>query len=454
MSISGANTVRYSMQNFRVWKNIFIFGEIFSSMEEYFALMQRYNFWNGNVPELGFIRHSYTDKIINYIGNKLIKVLVGQRRAGKSYLLRQVAHKLIERGIPPRNIFYINKEFTDFDFIRDYHDLEMLMKLYREKLQPTGKVWLFIDEVQNISGWEHFVNSYSQDFTESYELFISGSNSKMLSGELATLLSGRYVTFDIFPFSFPEYCGITGKEESRQSYVDYMESGALPELFVLPNNETKRNYIAAIKDTVLLRDIIQRYNIKDPKLLEDIFIYLVNNASNLISITNILNFFKSKNRKTTYDTVSNYIGYIEDTFLIHKAERYDIRGKDTISGNCKYYINDLSFKNYLYPGFAYGTGYKLENLVYLQLCRAGYTVYVGAMRDKEVDFVAIKGDRTIYLQSTYLLSDEQTIRREYASLEAIPDNYEKYVVSLDDISFPLNQGIKHIQTWKLANEIY
>ena len=373
---------------------------------------------------------------------------MGQRRTGKSYILRQIAHRLIEGGVNPRNTFYINKEFTDFDFISDYKDLELLLKLYKEQIKPEGKVWLFIDEIQNISGWEHFVNSYSQNFAERYEIFICGSNSKMLSMELASLLSGRYVNFEIFPFSFTEYTGITKKELKKQSYLDYMESGALPELFVLPNDETKRNYISAIKDTVLLRDIIQRHSIKDSKLLEDIFIYLVNNAANLISITNIVNYFRSNGRKTTYDTVANYIDYIADTFLIHKAERYDIRGKETLSGNCKYYINDLSFKNYLYPGFGYGLGYKVENLVYLELRRAGYDVYVGTMRDKEIDFVAKKADRLIYIQSSYLLVEDQTIHREYSSLEAIPDNYEKFVVSLDDVSLPSKEGIRHIQAWK------
>lgn len=420
-------------------------------MKVHFRSLEKYNFWNGNVPELGYLREEYTNRIFDYIGSKLVKVLVGQRRAGKSYILRQIAHKLIAGGVNPHNIFYINKEFTDFDFLNDYNDLNALLQLYRETLHPVGKVWLCIDEIQNISGWEHFVNSCSQNFVESYEVFISGSNSKMLSGELATLLSGRYVNFEIFPFSFTEYIGITQKELTKQSYVDYMEGGALPELFMLPNAETKRNYTSAIKDTVLLRDIIQRQHVKDPKLLEDIFVYLVNNASSLVSITNIVNYLKSSGRKTTYDTVSNYIGYIEDTFLVHRAERYDIRGKETISGNCKYYINDLSFKNYLYPGFGYGIGYKLENLVYLALRRSGYEVYVGAMRDKEVDFVAKKGDRLIYLQSTYLLVDEQTARREYASLEAISDNYEKYVVSLDDVLWPSNNGIRHIQAWNLSD---
>jgi len=419
-------------------------------MEEYFEALEKYNFWNGHVPELGFPRKDYTDKIVDYTGNKLVKVLVGQRRAGKSYILRQIANRLIESGVNPQNIFYINKEFTEFDFLTDFKDLEALLKQYKERLKPVGKVWLFIDEIQNLSGWEHFVNSHSQDFVESYELFISGSNSKMLSGELATLLSGRYVEFEIFPFSFIEYTGITKKESVKQSFIDYMESGALPELFVLPNDETKRNYISAIKDTVLLRDIIQRHNIKDPKLLEDLFVYLINNASNLVSITNMVNYFKSRGRKTTYDTVSNYLGFIEDTFLIHRTERYDIRGKETISGNCKYYINDLSFKNYLYPGFSYGLGYKLENLVYLELRRIGFEVYVGALRDKEVDFVAKKGDRLIYVQSAYLLADEQTIHREYAPLEAIHDHYEKVVVSLDEVSLPSNNGIRHLQAWRLG----
>lgn len=367
-------------------------------MKENFEALRKYNFWDKEYPASGYPRDLYTDKIFKSTGNRLIKVLVGQRRVGKSYILRQIIYRLIESGVNNKNIIYINKEFADLDFIKDYKDLDKLIKVYREELNPEGKVWLFIDEIQNVEGWEHLINSYSQDFVDSYEVFISGSNSKMLSGELATLLSGRYIEFQIFPFSFNEYIGITKKENTKQSFIDYMESGALPELFMLSNEETKRNYISAIKDTVLLRDIIQRHNIKDAKLLDDMFSYLVNNASNLISITNIVNYFKSIGRNTTYDTVSNYIGYIGDSFIIHRAERYDIRGKDTLSGNSKYYINDLSFKNYLYPGFGYGVGYKLENLIYIELRRYGYEVYVGTFRDKEIDFVAKKEDRVIYIR--------------------------------------------------------
>ena len=168
--------------------------------------------------------------------------------------------------------------------------------------------------MQNIQEWERAINSYSQDYIDDYEVFISGSNSKMLSGELATLLSGRYICFDIFPFSFNEFVGITGKGCNKQSYEEYMSSGGLPELFALPEHELKRNYISAVKDTVLLHDIIQRYTIRDAKLLDDIFVYLVNNASNLMSIKNIMNYFKSRGRRTSYDTVAAYICYIEDTY--------------------------------------------------------------------------------------------------------------------------------------------
>ena len=275
-------------------------------MEEKFNTIRKYNFWDEKTPELGYYRADYADKIFAYTGNRLVKVLIGQRRTGKSYILRQLANNLINSGIKRENILYVNKEYTDFDFIVNYSDLDNFVKFYKKQLNVSGKICLLIDEIQNISGWEHFVNSYSQDFVDEYEIFISGSNSNMLSGELATLLSGRYVEFEIFPFSFSEYLGILQKENTKQNFIEYMESGGLPELFNLQNDEIKRNYVSAIKDTVFLRDIIQRYSIKEPKLLEDIFVFLVNNAANLVSITNIVNYFKSLGRKTTYDTVSAY----------------------------------------------------------------------------------------------------------------------------------------------------
>lgn len=418
-------------------------------MEEIIKSLERYNFWGGNQQKTGFTRSFYLDKITKYINNSLIKVIVGQRRAGKSFILRQIAAYLIDNGVQPNNIFYLNKEFIAFDTVKNYQDLDAVIQYYKIKLKPEGKIYLLIDEIQNIHQWEKIVNSYSQDFTEEYEIFITGSNSNMLSGELSSMLSGRYVSFEIFPFSYQEYLLFHNLDRGKHSYIKYLEDGGLPELYVLPDKESKMHYVSSVKDTVLLRDIIQRYAIKEPKLLEDIFIYLANNASNLISINNITNYFKHLGRRTTYDTVANYIGYIEEAYLIHKAYRYDIKGKDTISGNVKFYINDMSYKNYLYKGFGYGLGYQLENLIYLELRRQGYDVYVGSFLNKEIDFVAQKADQKIYLQSAYIMDTEKTFDREYSALEIIDDHYEKLVVSLDDVLFPIMQGIKHVQAWKL-----
>ena len=417
-------------------------------MDELLQAIERFNFWNNPEFKSGFSRTFYLDKISKYQNNSLVKVLVGQRRSGKSYILRQIAEQLIRSGVSPKNILFINKEFLEFDAIQDYKDLDQLIRHYKAKLKPKGKVYLFIDEIQNIRQWERLVNSYSQDYTESYELFISGSNSKMLSGELSSLLSGRYISFEIFPFSYAEYLGVLNLERGKASFIEYLQTGGLPELFHLPDEESKRHYVSAVKDTVLLRDIIQRQAIKDPKLLEDLFIYLINTSSNLLSINNIANYFKSQGRKTSFDTISNYIGFIEDSFLVHHSERFDIRGKETIAGNAKYYSNDQAYRNYLFGGYGHGSGYQLENIIFIELKRQGFQVYTGVLPQKEVDFVAQRAERVLYVQCAYLLADEATVKREYSALNAISDHYEKWVLSLDDISFPVQNGIRHVQAWQ------
>ena len=421
-----------------------------SSMNEKIETVKRYNLWFGNTIDCGFPRPLYTTSIDQYLGSKVVKVLTGQRRVGKSYILRQTAMHLMQQGVSGNNIVFINRELTAFDFIENYQDLDSFIRLYRQELKPEGRIYIFIDEVQDIDGWERVVNSLSQDYTEDYEVFITGSNSKMFSGELSTLLSGRYVEFHIFPLSYDEYANVHQLSVGKQSYMQYMADGGYPELVHFSSSDVKRSYISGLKDTVLLKDIIRRYTIRDVRLLEDLFAYLVNNSSNLLSVANITNFIKSKGRKTSYDTVSAYLGYIEEVFLAHRAMRYNIKGKETLSGSYKYYMNDLSFKNYIYAGLGYGTGYLLENLVYLELLRHGFDVYVGSIRDKEVDFVAVKNDHTVYVQATYLLIDEHTIEREYAPLELIADNYEKIVVSLDDLQLPSRNGIKHVRAWELS----
>ena len=428
-------------------------------MDERLVRIKKYNLWGGNTLPVGMKRTYYTDKIGQYIGSKLVKVLVGQRRSGKSFVLRQIMNGLIEKGVSAKNLFFISKEFIEFYFVEDYLALEDLFQCYLREFQPEGKVYLFIDEVQNVKGWERFVNSHSQDFTSDVEIFISGSNSRMLSSELATLLSGRYVEFPIYPFRYNEYVSMMQRVEGRQSYVEYLKSGGLPGMFELLSEESKVQYVSSVKDTIMLRDIIQRKQndanspaVRDAKLLDDIFVYLISNASNPISIQNIVKYFKGKQRKVAYETVSNYVAYIAETFLVHPVMQYNIKGKSVSETPFKYYSNDLSFKNYLYPGIAYGMGYLLENAVYLELLRHGFLVYEGAGRDKEVDFVAIKGDRRIYIQCAYMIEEDDTRKREYASLLDIADNYEKWVVTLDEIQYPIYEGVKHVQAW-LLNEL-
>lgn len=423
-------------------------------MEEKVDTLKKYNLWGDASFDCGFAREEYTKRLMEWTGNRLVKVLVGQRRAGKSYILRQMARALIDQQVPRENTLFINMELTDFDFIRDYRDLDAIVKAYKAKVRPQGKVYIFIDEVQMVEGWERVVNSYSQDYTAEYELFISGSNSKMLSGELATLLSGRHVQIPVYPFSYAEYLGIKGKERGKQSYLDYLQTGGLPELFVLPEStEIRRAYLSSLKDTILLRDIIQRHPIRLPRLLEDLFAFFVNNVSNLVSINSIVKYFKGLGRPVGYDVVATYIGYIEETLLVHRCERHDLKGKEVLVGVAKFYMNDLAYKHYLYPGYGGGIGYELENLVYLTLVRLGFEVYTGNAKGKEVDFVACKGDEKVYLQCAYLMPNEETAEREYRALEAIPDHYPKMIVSLDDVEFPSQRGIRHVQAWRLEEAL-
>lgn len=304
--------------------------------------------------------------------------------------------------------------------------------------------------MQNITGWEKFVNSYAQDFTADFELFITASNSKLLSGELASLLSGRYVEFEVFPFSLQEMAEVKNRPVDRAFFLEYMRTGGLPETINFSNEEFCRHYVDDLKNTIILRDIVQRHQVNDPLLLEDVFKFLATNTGNLNSITAIVNFFKSKQRKTNYETLSTYIGYLQDTFLIHVAERHNLRGKQALGGVRKYYLNDPAFRSYFFGFYPQDTGYYLENYVFIQLKRLGYKVSVGVMNGSEINFVAQKAQKTAYYQVAYLLNEPATIEREFGNLLAINDNYEKSVISLDEIRFSDYQGIQHVRPWELV----
>jgi uncharacterized protein len=420
-------------------------------MLETFNKIKKYNIWDGKELNTGFERSEYLNKISDYIENKIIKVLVGQRRSGKSYLMRQIIHFLrTEKRVNPGNIFYLNKEFTAFNEIISASDLEDLFEVYKKQIHPTGKVYVFLDEVQNIDRWETFVNSYSQDFVNEYELFITGSNSNLLSGELASLLSGRYVEFEIMPFSFSEITGFRNREPNKENFVNYLKTGGLPELLHIEKEEMQRHYVDSLKNTIILRDIVERYNIKDVSLLEDIFKFLMVNIGNLSSVSKIISYFKSKQRKTNYETLSAYIDYLTGTFILQRAERFNLRGKQVLGGECKYYLNDLAFKNYLLGFSPFDIGYNLENYVFLNLKRAGYDVRVGVLNNLEVDFVAQKSDKTLYVQVCYLLNSQKVIEREFGNLLLIKDNHEKIVISMDDMKFSEYEGVKHARPWDLV----
>ncbi len=419
-------------------------------MVEIFNYLRTCNYWDKAPENLGLERPSYLDLILNATGNRLIKVLLGQRRVGKSYILRQVIHALIRHHqIPPQNIFYLNKELLEFDAIRDYKDLKTLITYYETKLKISGKIFILLDEVQQIDGWEKVVNALSQDHKKEYEVFITGSNSNLLSGELATYLSGRYIAFDIQSFSYDEYAKMTHKEKNKQSYIAYLQDGGLPELFHLQDTETRLHYVMSLYDTIILKDVVNRYKIRDIYLIERIFKYLSDNISNLFSINRVVDYLNTHKIKTNFETVSNYILYLSQAFLFHEVERYDLKGKTILASTKKYYLNDLSFKNYFSSGYDFGLGKQLENAIYLHFRRQGYKLYVGKIGDKEVDFIAEKGPDKKYIQVAFSLSDESVIQREFTSLEKIHDAYEKWVITLDDFSLGNRNGIKHIQAWTL-----
>ena len=419
-------------------------------MLEIYKKLKKYNYWAGTGVKTGFLRVDYQKKIEPYLGNSLIKVLVGQRRAGKSYVLRQLIHRLIQDGVKPGNIFYLNKELVEFDEISNYKQLAKLIEFYRQEMKVKGKIFILLDEIQEIQGWEKIVNSLSQNHNQQSEVFITGSNSTMLSSELATYLSGRYVSFEVLPFSFSEYLACKKLARNKENFLAYLKSGGLPELFQLTGEETKIHYVSSLKDTVMLKDIVGKYKIKDSQLLDNVFKFVTDNIGNLFSTNSIVSYLTSHKIKTNHETISNYVSYLTQTYLIHCVERYDIKGKEIFSASKKYYLNDLAFRNFLSSDFDYGLGKHLENVIYLHFRRLGYKIYVGSIAGEEIDFVVEKdGDRK-YLQVAYSLAEKKVADREFRGLEKIGDSYEKLVVSLDDVSFGNKNGIRHVSAWNFV----
>jgi predicted AAA+ superfamily ATPase len=412
-------------------------------------ILKEYNYWGKQEIKTGFFRKAYIEKFSRYLHNKLVKVILGQRRVGKSYLLRMMIKHLIEnQKVPRKNILYINKDISALDFIDSSNQLIKVVNEYRQVMKPMGKVFILLDEVQEIKNWEKAVNSLSQDYKFDYEVFITGSNANLLSAELSTYLSGRYIDFEIFPFSYEEYIGFNNLDKSKDSFLAYLKNGGIPESCHLEDPEMKRNYLLSLKDSIVLRDIVRRHHIRDVYLLDKLLNFMIDSIGSLFSINKVVNYLKSSGYKCNAETIGNYVGYMKEAFFIHEVDRFDIKGKKILSSEKKYYLNDLGFKYFLFSSFDFAVGKYLENAVYLDLKRKGYQVYTGTLKNKEIDFIAEKDNERKYLQVCYVLADESVIAREFGNLEQIADNYEKVVVSLDDVNFGNRKGIKHINAWK------
>jgi uncharacterized protein len=418
-------------------------------MEQLFKSLQTINYWNQKPAfNTGYNRRFYLDTIKNSLNNKLIKVLVGQRRAGKSYIIRQIMKYLVmDKQINPGNIFYLNKEMYEFELINQASSLASLIDLYHLKIEPEGKIYIFIDEIQEIDGWEKIIVSLAQHPVRDYEIFITGSNSKLLSGELASNIAGRYIVFEIAPFSYVEFLDFYKLENNRQNFIRYFETGGLPEIYNIESEEIRKNYLNSLKDSILLKDIMYRYKLRDYVLLEDLFLFVIHNVGCLTSIPSIIKYFKSKNRRVDYATISAYLSYMEEAFFILQSPRYHLKNKELLSGEKKYYINDLAFRNYLFPRLKTDFAAILENLVFTHLRIAGYQVFTGSDADYEIDFIAFKKEAPIYLQVTYLLESNKTIAREFGSFKNIKDHFSKYVLSMDDMTLSNPEGIKHENIW-------
>jgi predicted AAA+ superfamily ATPase len=419
-------------------------------MENFFSIVKKNNYWEENqaIPS-GFFRKIYQEKISSFLGKNVIKVLVGQRRVGKSFVMRQVIQSLIAQGVNRKNIFYLNKESFDFYELKKVSDLQKIYLQYEKEIAEKGKKYIFIDEVQEIEEWEKFVTSYSEHPSGEYEIFITGSNAHLLSGELSTYLSGRYIQMEIFPFIFSEYIEFLDLPKSKSSYLQFLKTGGLPFLLTLDLEEDQQKYVDTIKNTILLKDIVQRYSIKNSAFLERLFLFLVNNIGNIFSYNSILSFLRAKGEKTNYETISRFISYLSDSFLIRPVERYDLQGKTILEHKKKYYITDTAFRNFLLPQFDPFLGKQLENTLFIQFKSMGYSIYTGDIKDKEIDFILEKNGKKEYIQVAHSLNSQEVIDREFGNLEKIRDSYPKKVISIDDISFGNKNGIEHLLAWEI-----
>lgn len=377
-------------------------------------------------------RELYMQKLMQWKERKVIKVVTGVRRCGKSTLLQLFSEALQKQGTSPEACISINFENILFEGLKEYHKLHDYIV---DKLQPNEMNYIFLDEIQLVPEFEKALDSLF--LRDNVDIYITGSNAYLLSSELATLLSGRYVEISMLPFSFKEYHQLVGGDK-RVAFSNYYKLGGFPYAATLNDATIYREYIQGIYSTVLLKDIVERKKIADVGLLEAIIRFMFDNIGNLVSVKKIADTLTSGGRKTTAATVSTYITALKDAFILYEANRYDVKGKQYLQSLEKYYLVDISFRTLLLSDRSMDIGHVLENIVYLELIRRGYKVFIGKVGSLEIDFIAYKGEERLYYQVSTSILDSNTREREFAPLRAIKDNYPKFVLSLDDL--PLSEN--------------
>ena len=387
-------------------------------------------------------RKFYLEKIVKLIDTEDIKVITGVRRCGKTVLLKQIIDELENRGIASENIIYMSFESSKYKNIRNDNDLDEF--IFSKTNNLNGKIYLLFDEIQKVKNWEVSLNSYRVDLE--CDIYITGSNSQLLSGELATLISGRYISINMLPFSFKEliqyYDEMHENIDEIKLFEQYLSYGGFPGLLNYENEE-KEKYLYDLYSTIVLNYILYKNKVKDLDLLERLMEFMISNIGQLFSANSISKYIKNENRKTTPHTIINYMDYARNAFIFYQIKRENIKQKKKLLISDKYYLVDSGFYFIFNGSTQRNWGQLLENIVFLELIRQGYSITIGKIQDLEVDFVCRKANQIKYIQVSQSILDENTRKREFKSLEKISDSYPKYVISMDSFDFSAN-GIIHL----------
>jgi len=392
-------------------------------------------------------REIYLKQITPFIGKNLIKVITGQRRTGKSYLLHQIMQK-IKAENPKIKIININKEDFAFDAIKNYSDLIN----YVEKQKSKHNIALFIDEIQEIKNFEKALRHFL--IKENYDIYCTGSNASLLSGDLATLLSGRSIEIEMFALSYPEFLIFHKLDDNIENFEKYLVYGGMPNLIHFPlNDEVIFNYLKNVYNTIIVRDVIERYNIRNAVFLRNLSKYLADNVGSLVSGKRISDYLNSQQIKMSPAIIIEYLSYLCNAYFVYQVRRSDLKGKKIFEINKKYYFNDIGLRNSLVGYKASDINKILENVVFNHLKISGHRVTIGKDRNKEIDFVAQKNNEIMYIQVCYRLDEQSTIEREFGNLKKIKNSYPKYVISMDKTSKTTVEGIKHLHIKDFCNYI-